>query len=251
MNEVKTSMDEIAEGSAVKLPSFAERLTAIFVEPKIVFDFIAHRTDFWLSFVGLVVLFSINGVLSLPTSIKMQELMLAAKGASSASKGITPMSYVLVPLQQGLNLLVMLVVMAAVIWLIVVFVSGGTSYAKAINVACWATYPTGLMMIVNGIIVAVTRPEITSIQTSVLEMNPVMHYTSLAALAPPGNMMVTMMLTSLSLFSVWYFWLLYIGVRRSLGGTATAAIVLILVSLAFQAGLSALSAWGLSKAAGL
>jgi hypothetical protein len=251
MNEVKVLLTDDEEGKPFKLPSFGERLTAIFVEPKVVFDFIAHRTDFWYSFIGLVVLMSIGGILAIPTAQKTQQLMLAVRGIDAGEKPITFLTYLMVPLQQALGLMIMLAIFGAITWIIVLMVSGGSTYAKAINVIAWCSYPSALMTLVNGVVVAITRPEITSIQSSVVEASPVMHYTSLAALVPVGNAYFSMGLAAISLFSLWFFWLLYIGVRRSLEGKAAAAIVLIIVLLVIQVGLSVFGAWGLSKAAGL
>ncbi len=232
---------------AEKLPSFSERLLAIFVEPKVVFDFIAKRTDFWYSFIGLAVMGSIGALLALPTQMKSQELMTAAMGAPGAAKAITITAYILTPLQTALSLLIMMALLGALIWVVIMVVAGGGSYLKAINVAVWTTYPAILASFINGIVVFITRPEIASIQTSTLDSSPVMRYTSLAMFAPPDNLYITMMLLSVSLFSIWGYWLLYIATRRALGGNATAAWILIIVLVVFSLGFSLFGAWGLSK----
>ena len=234
-------------GPAEKLPSFGERLVAIFVEPKIVFDYIKHRTDFWYSFIGLAVIASAGALLALPTQMKSQELMRGAMGAPGAAKAITAVTYIVTPLQTALTMLFMMALLGALIWIVIMLVAGGGSYVRAINVAVWTSYPAMLATLVNGVIVFITKPEITSIQTSILDTNPVMHYTSLAMFAPPGNLYLMMMLMAVSLFSIWGYWLLYVATQRALGGNATAAWVMIIVLVIFQFGFSLFGAWGLSK----
>jgi hypothetical protein len=246
MSEVKTSMDEIAEGSVIKLPSFAERLAAIFVEPKIVFDFIAHRTDFWYSFLVLAVLMVIGQMLTLPVTIQTQEMGMAAKGIEMTPVIRTSIT-VATPIMGVVMLLLGLVLVGAMIWLMVVFTSGGTTFAKAINVACWISYPTILATLINGVVITVAKPTITSLQTAGKEAAPLMHYTSLAAVAPAGNLYLLMILGTISLFAIWSFWLLYIGVKRSLGGTTVSAAVSIALLYVFQIGVVVLQAYNLSK----
>lgn len=232
---------------AEKLPSFGERLIAIFVEPKVVFDFIAKRTDFWYSFIGLAVIASAGALLALPTQMKSQELMASAMGAPGTAKAITTVTYLVTTLQTALSMLFMMALFGALIWIVIMVVAGGGSYVKAINVAVWTSYPAVLSTLINGIVVFITKPEISSIQSSILDTNPVMHYTSLAMFAPPDNLYLTMMLMAVSLFAIWGFWLLYIATQRALGGNATAAWVMIIVLVIFQFGFSLFGAWGLSK----
>lgn len=235
-------------GPAEKLPSFGERLLAIFVEPRVVFDFIKHRTDFWYSFICLTIIATAGAILSLPTQMKSQELMMSAMGAPSAAKAITPVTYLITALQTALSLLFMMVLFGALIWIVIMVVAGGSSFVKAINVAVWTTYPAILASLINGVVVFITKPEINSIQSSILDTSPVMYYTSLAMFAPPDNLYIMMLLMAVSLFSIWGYWLLYIATQRALGGNATAAWVMIVVLIVFQLGLSLFGAWGLSKA---
>lgn len=243
----RKNFDGKSLGASEKLPSFGERLLAIFVEPKIVFDFLAKRTDFWYSFIGLAVIGSIGALLTLPTQMKSQEMMRSAVGAGGSAKAITVTAYILTPLQTALTLLIMLALLGALIWVVIMIVAGGGSFVKAINVAAWTTYPPILASFINGIVVFITQPEIASIQTSMLDSSPVMRYTSLAAFAPLDNIYLMMVLMTVSLFSFWGYWLLYIGTRRSLGGNAAAAWTLIIVLFVFQLGMSLFGAWGLSK----
>lgn len=234
-------------GPAEKPPSFGERLLAIFVEPKIVFDFIKHRTDFWYSFIGLAVIATAGALLALPTQMKSQELMTSAMGAPSTTKAITATTYLVTTLQTTLSMLFMMALLGALIWIVIMVVAGGGSFIKAINVAVWTSYPAILATLINGVVVFVTKPEINSIQSSILDTNPVMHYTSLAMFAPPDNLYLTMLLMVVSLFSIWGYWLLYIATKRTLGGNSTAAWVLIIVLFLFQLSFSLFGAWGLSK----
>jgi hypothetical protein len=248
MNEVKTSMDEIAEGSVVKLPSFAERLAAIFVEPRIVFDFIAHRTDFWYSFLGFFVITCIGSVLSLPASIKMQGILAEMTGKPAPQ--VDAMAYLKVIGSVAVMFLLIFIVRAVLLWLVTTVTSGGSSFVKTINVACWTAYPYALATLLNGIVVAVTRPEVTSLQAATKEANPVIYFTSAAALMPSASIYIGMALAVISLFAIWEYWLLAIGIKRSLGGNAVAVAVFLIVLFIFQVGWQLLQAYGFSKLPG-
>ena len=86
-NRTPESTDQSAasEAEKIKLPSFGERLLAIFVEPKVVFDYVAKRNDFWLPFIALCVVMIAGGLLALPTNTKAQALIRSAMGTPVGS----------------------------------------------------------------------------------------------------------------------------------------------------------------------
>ncbi len=235
------------ETEKTKLPSFGERLLAIFAEPKVVFDYVAKRNDFWLPLIALCVVMIAGSLLALPTNTKAQALIRSAMGAPVSSEDPTALSYVMAAIQAPIGLAISLLLTALIIWVVVLMLTGNASYGKGLSVATWAYYPSALAILLNGIVVAVIKPEIGGMQSYIADSNPVIHYTSLQALFHSDGMILSMMLFSISLFLVWYLWLLHVGVRRAMGGSGTCASILVAIVLALQLGFSALGGFFLAR----
>lgn len=232
------------EGEKTKLPSFGERLLAIFVEPKVVFDYVAKRTDFWLPFLALSVLMAIANVLSLPTNNEGQTLVASATGRPAPS--IDVLAYVKSTIQAPIQLLIGLLIIGVLIWVVMLITTGNAGFGKAVSVAAWTAYPGTLGMLLNAIVVAVVQPEIRSLASMIADQTPVMHYTSLDVMITGVGPVLSMILMTISIFYIWQLWLLYIGARRSFGASRTGSWVLVIVLIIFQIGFAALAGWGMS-----
>jgi hypothetical protein len=243
-NREKPSGQDAPEAPREKLPSFGTRLMAVFVEPKVVFDYVAKRTDIWLPFIALAVMAMAAAALALPASTKGQALIASVTGR--AAPGLNTTAYVKALVTAPINLMVGILVIAFFVWLIMTFTSGSAPFSRAMSVAAWSLFPATLGALLNGIVVSVAQPEIRSIQTFVVDQSPVLHYTSLGALTTGTGPILSMILLTISVFYFWQLWLLFIGARRSFGATVAGAWTLVVALLVLQLAFAAFGGWGIS-----
>lgn len=244
VNRNRPSGPEAPEAPREKLPSFSTRLMAIFVEPKVVFDYVAKRNDLWMPYITLAIMMMVANALMLPTSTKGQALIASATGRPAPEVNL--MAYVKTMLSAPFGLIFGILLMAFIVWLVMTFTSGGAPFGRAMSVAAWSTFPGTLGMLLNSIVVSVAQPGISSIQTFVADQSPVLHYTSLSAFVTGTGPVLSMILLTISVFYFWQLWLMFIGARRSFGATAAGAWILVITLLAFQIGMAAVGGWGIS-----
>ncbi|OGK10742.1 MAG: hypothetical protein A2Y63_05015 [Candidatus Riflebacteria bacterium RBG_13_59_9] len=227
-----------------KLPSFGERLIAVFVEPKVVFDYVAKRNDFWWPFIALSIVMIAANLLALPTNNEGQTLIASATGRPAPS--IDALAYVKSIIQAPIQLMIGLLITGVLIWVVILLTTGSVSYGKAISVAAWTAFPGTLGMLLNAIVVSAVRPEIQSLSSMIADQMPVMHYTSLNAVIAETGPVLSMMLMTISVFYIWQLWLAFIGARRSFNASLAGAWILVIVLLILQLGFAALGGWGMS-----
>jgi len=244
VNHDMQSGQKAPETPREKMPSFGTRLMAIFVEPKVVFDYVAKRNDIWGPTITLAILMMVANALMLPTSTNGQALMASVTGQQVPE--VNTMAYVKTMASAPFGLVVGILLMAFVVWLVMTFTSGGAPFGRAMSMAAWCTFPGTLGMLLNGIVVSVAQPEIRSIQTFVADQSPVLHYTSLNALVTGTGPLLSMILLTISVFYLWQLWLVFIGARRSFGASPGGAWTLVVVLLLFQVAMAALGGWGIS-----
>jgi len=247
-NLTPESADQSVESEAekIKLPPFGERLLAIFVEPKVVYDYVAKRTDFWLPFIAASVVSVIAAVLMMPFTREVLTLSIQAGGTQVTDAmitGLSILSVVLAPVTVAAYVLLI----ALFLWVVILVLTGSADFGKATSVTMWAYYPLVLAGVLNSIVLAVVRPEIPNIQEAQQHLGPVMHYTSLGALFSMDNAIVGSMLAVISLFTIWNLWLLWIGARRSMNATVSSATIFVLLFLLVKLGTAAFNGWNASK----
>jgi len=235
---------ETPEAPPAKLPSFGTRLAAIFVEPKVVFDYLARRSDIWPPFIALAVMAIVAGVLALPASIGGQALIASAVGRPAPE--VNAAAYVKAAVSAPINIMVGILLIALVVWLVALLTTGSAPFGRAMSVAAWSLFPATLGALLNGIVVAAVHPEVRSIHTFVADQSPVLHYTSLGALFTGTGPILSMVLLTISVFYLWQLWLLFIAARRSFGVSTVGAWTLLVVLLLLQVGFAALGGWGIS-----
>ncbi len=234
------------EAEKPKLPSFGERLVAIFVEPKVVYDYIARRNDFWLPFIVASVISVIAAALMMPFTREVITLSMQAGGAQASDAMVTGFSIVSV-LLAPVTVAAYVLLIALFLWVVTLVLTGSADFGKSVSVTMWAYYPLVLAGILNSIVLAVVRPEIPSIQEARQHLGPIMHYTSLGALFSVDNAIASAMLAVISLFTIWNLWLLWVGARRSMNATATSAAVFVIIFLLVKLANAAFGGWQASK----
>lgn len=236
------------EAEKAKLPSFGERLLAIFVEPKVVFDYVARRNDFWLPFIVASVISIIAAALMMPFTREVIALSMQAGGAPASDAMVTGFSIVSVVLAP-VTVAAYVLLIALFLWVVMLVLTGNADFGKATSVTMWAYYPLLLAGILNAVVLTIVRPEIPNIQEAQQHLGPIMHYTSLEALFSLDNAIVGGMLAVISLFTIWNLWLLWVGARRSMNATASSATVFVILFLLVKLGNAAFGAWRASRAA--
>ena len=142
VNHDTPSGPEAPEAPREKLPSFGTRLMAILVEPKVVFDHVAKRNDFWLPYITLAILMIVANALMLPTSTKSQSLIASVTGQQAPEVNV--MGYVKTMVSAPFGVVFGILLMAFIIWLVMTFTSGGAPFGRAMSVAAWCTFPGAL-----------------------------------------------------------------------------------------------------------
>jgi len=234
------------EAEKTKLPSFGERLIAIFVEPKVVFDYVAKRNDFWLPLIVAIVVALVAALLMMPPMREVIALQIQASGAPVTDAMISGMSIgavVAAPIATASYVLLI----ALLLWLVVLVLTGNAAFGKALSVSMWAYFPLTLAGLLNAVVLAVVRPEISNIQEAQQHLGPVMHYTSLVALFPLDSLIVAGLLSVVSLFTIWNLWLLWVGARRSMNATTTSAAAFVVIFLILKFANAAFNGWRASK----
>jgi hypothetical protein len=220
---------------------------AIFVEPKVVYDYVVKRNDFWLPFIVASVISVIAAALMMPFTREVIALSMQAGGAPASDAMVTGFSIVSVVLAP-VTVAAYVLLIALFLWVVMLVLTGSADFGKATSVTMWAYYPLLLAGILNAVVLTIVRPEIPNIQEAQQHLGPIMHYTSLGALFSLDNAIVGGMLAVISLFTIWNLWLLWIGSRRSMNATVSSATVFVILFLLVKLGNAAFGAWRASRA---
>lgn len=234
-------------GPAEKLPSFGERLLAIFVEPKIVFDYIKHRTEIWPPVLVITVLSLVATIITLPVLTQVSDMQLALTG-QSVTPAITMAVKITMVIVGLLTPFISVLLIAMLIWLGVLMTTGASDFWKSVSVAAWAYFPIVLAAVINAIILFVTHPQLSGLDRVSVELVPAHSYTSLALLFTTNPILEQIGL-AIGLFTIWNLWLLWVGMVRSLRATPNSATIVVVAFLILKLGRAVYAGWQIAHKA--
>ncbi len=229
-----------------KFPNFGTRLLSVFVEPKVVFDYLSVRSDFWRPFITASAITMVITYFTVPITWSIQKDLMLAMGKPLPEQGINPtliafLGAVFAPV----GLAVALIISAGIVWLLALLMSGSARYPQVLSIMVYSFFPTLLATVIGAVVMLVTNPQFTGMETVLQTLQPVQYYTSLAAVIPSG-LFVSKLLSHVSLFTIWGLYLLYIGLVRSIKMKSAQSLTIVVIMLILQLAVASYQAFQLA-----
>jgi hypothetical protein len=221
----------VPETGAPQPMSFAQRLTAIFFEPKKLFDDVARRRS-WLGVFIIASVLTAAAVYTVTSRMDREAYLRKAIQMNPLTRNIPdaqisalvsrpPGIYERIsPILSPINLLIGYALLAGIFFLLFLLIGTGISYKSAFAVTVWAVFPSSAVLLLLSILLSYVKDPAT------LEINPASNVAShLGWLvsdekAHPG---LSSLLSSLDLFSFWSIALLSVGFVSASEGKLTTA----------------------------
>lgn len=250
-DEPKSTVPQQSEGISnlekPSKPSFGSLLLSIYVEPRVVFDFLKVWSDFWRPFIVIAVIMMIITYFTAPTTWSLQRDFMIAAGKPLPQQVLSPVWIgILGAVFAPLGLAIGFLISAAITWLLVVVVSGAAKYSQLLSITVYSYFPPLLAGILSAIVTLLIKPQFAGIDTYLKSLQPVQFYTSLALLTP-GSVGFSALLINVSIFELWGLYLLYLGLRRAIGLRASQAFLVVVIMLVLQLGVGSLRAFQLAR----
>lgn len=203
---------------------FLSSIVDIFVDPFKVFARIEAGLSWWKPFVLVTVVTTILSYLMLPFQRRLIELNTRGLNEEHLQKAVedfgkfAPMTLITVPI----FLIIVFLVIAGIVHLVVNIMSSRSNYKKTLSLISFC----GIITIIEQIIsTAVLRMRGVEGVESAADMK---FSLSLAPLLSDGKGLLNAVLQSLSIFSIWYYVVLVLGIAAIFKLSRKAAIVPVL-----------------------
>ncbi len=221
-------------------PNFGMRVLSVFIEPKVTYDYLKTKSDFWRPFILISILMAVVTFFNAPIMWEMQRNLIAAQGKQIPPQvmGDTALGIVgaiFTPVGIGVSFLIS----GGIVWLLGLILTGSMRFSQAISIVTYSYFPTFLAQMMNGFVVAIVRPEFSGVSNYLRDTQPALFYTSLASVFS-GQILLSFILFNLSLFTLWSLYLMYLGLVRSASLKVSQAIITVCIILLLSLGMSLL-----------
>lgn len=216
----------VAADPAAQVPKggFLSSIVDIFVDPFKVFARIEAGLSWWKPFVLVTVVTTILSYLMLPFQRRLIELNTRGMNEEQLQKAVegfgkfAPLTLITVPI----FLIIVFLIIAGIVHLVVNIMSSRSDYKKTLSLISFC----GIITIIEQIIsTAVLRMRGVESVESAADMK---FSLSLAPLLSDGKGLLNAALQSLSIFSIWYYVVLVLGIAAIFKLSRKAAIVPVL-----------------------
>jgi hypothetical protein len=200
---------------------FLSSIVDIFVDPFKVFARIDAGLSWWKPFVLVTVMMMIMSYFMIPLQRRLMELNMQNLSEEQLQKALegfgkfAPLGLIMVPI----GLIVMYLIMAGIVHLVINIMSQRSDFKKTLSLISFC----GLITVIEQIIsIVVLRMRGTGSIESVADLK---FSLSLAPLLGEGKGLLNAVLQSLSIFSIWYYVVLILGIAAIFKISRKAAIV--------------------------
>jgi len=247
----ETRTQDLAQRDEKKPPGLPSLILSAFVEPKVVFDYLRLRGDFWRPFIIQGIILAVFSVIAAKPTLEISNAWLRMLGQTE--KQISPFFYVQSVANSFLGLIIGFAIVGFILWLAGLILTGEARFSIAISVAAYSYFPALLGRILDYITLMVSPQVPSTFQEFLPSQMPAMYHTSIAQFIE-GNAILNLALMPIGIFVLWSLYLLVLGMHRSMGVKLVSAYVVGFILLLLQMGFYAFSAWGMQfavKAAGM
>jgi len=211
------------EGRKSKGGFFASILD-IFVDPFKVFARIEAGLSWWKPFILVCVVMVILSYLTLPLQGKLMEMRMQGVSAEQAQEATAaygkwaPLGLIMVPI----GFFVIYLITAGITHLVINIMSSRSSFKKALSLISFCGIIGIVEQIIGTIVVKMRGPE------SIESAEDLKFSLSLAPLAGEGKGFLAAVLQSLSIFQIWYYVVLVLGIAAIFKMSRKAAVIPVL-----------------------
>ena len=203
---------------------FLQSIIDIFVDPFKVFARIDAGLTWWKPFVLVTVVSVILGYLMLPLQQKVMELNLGNLSEEQHQKAVegfgkwAPVGLIVVPI----GLIVIYLIVAAVMHLVINIMSSRSNFKKTLSLISFCGIITIIEQVITAVVLRMRGPE------SIESAADMKFSLSLAPLVGGGKGLLAAVLQSLSIFNIWYYVVLILGIAAIFRISRKAAIIPVL-----------------------
>jgi hypothetical protein len=203
---------------------FLSSIVDIFVDPFKVFARIDAGLSWWKPFALVSVVTMIMSYLMLPLQQKLVELNMRNLNEEQLQKAVegfgkfAPLQLIMVPI----GLIVVYLIVAGVVHLAINIMSSCSNFKKTLSLISFCGIITVIEQIISMVILRMRGVE------SIESASDMKFSLSLAPLLGEGNGLLSAALQSLSIFSIWYYVVLILGIAAIFKISRKAAIVPVL-----------------------
>ena len=247
----ETQTEKPAWPNEKKPPGFLNLVLSAFVEPKVVFDYLRLRGDFWRPFLTQGIILAVFSLLAAKPMLEISNAWVRMLGQQE--KQMSTLFYVQLTANSFLGLLISFVIVGFIVWLVGLILTGEARFSIAISIAAYSYFPSLLGRVLDSITIIVSPQIPSTFQEFMPSQMPAMYHTSIAQFIE-GNAILNLTLVPIGIFTLWSLYLLVLGLHRSMGVKLGSAYVVGLILLLLQMGFFAFSAWAMQfaiKAAGM
>ena len=214
-----------AEAAPAPTGGFFQSIVDVFVDPYKVFGRIDAGLSWWKPFILVAVVVMIISYVTLPLQRKLMELRMQNLGEEQVQNAAeqfgkwAPIGLVMVPI----TLIIVYLVYAAIAHLVINIMSTRSSFKKTLCLTVFCSVITIVEQIIGTIVVMMRGPE------SIESAADIRFTLSLAPLVGEGKGLLSAVLQSLSIFQIWYYVVLTLGIAAIFKMSRKAAIIPVLL----------------------